>query len=1043
MRAGTAWILGVMAAATSFGQTPRVAPPTSARDAEIPVSVLEREVRRVAPHAAEAPAPEPPRALERWGPIHGPEAPAPLGFPVDDAAQRRLAAASPGARRFLAEYPAWRVLFEPRQGAPWRAYGPGIPLAPRGADRETVAAAATVFARRLHRQFSLPGDPPTLETIARGGRLWYVAFRQAHRGVRATDAGLTLRIDVDGKLVLWGGRFPVPDALGAEPVVTLDDARLLALAHLRGRGLLGKTAPSRLVAHETVRHAPLAAPDARAALVRRLRLSVAEPRAEWEVFVDARTGEVRDCWNDVRQCAAHDGCGAHAPHLAPRAPHAPSFSVAATALVHDGREPWQTPVVAPLPDCLFQIGGAPYVTDPNGAIAYGGPAPVLATSDLDGPWIQTANLAPGAAQASYSALAAGGPLTPHFDDANSSQAERDAFFFAVRARNRVLEHNPFETLFANPLPTNTGLAGPCNAYYDGSSINFFAASGGCFDTATSATVVQHEYGHHVTATIYAAHGKTVPGHLGEAFSDLQAAFSENDSRVGRGLLGPGTYVRDLVNTCRWPYGCGTGVHARGKIAGGAWWSARQYALAAGGPAAGDAIVDALYAHFHGAPQTETESCLELLALLDDDADLTNGAPYFAELYAAFAVDHGVPFPTPPVLIDHAPLGDTADQLRAIEFRATATSILGAPVVAGWLYYSVDGAAYSSLAMTDVGGEWFVSWPRPPANAVVSYYFAFTDAFGLGARLPASAPDGAFVFRTYRPTVFYSEGFDSALGGWTSAATGGADEWHLGAPGAPAYAFDPPAPFAGPGCAGLDLAPGATFDGLYAPGVVSRWTSPPIDCTGRSFVALDYRRRLSVEDATYDQARILLSVNNGPFQSVWMNAAGPAGDDHHLDFEWVRHVVRLAAADGQPAVRVRFELASDTGQQFGGWNLDELRLDAAPATAPLAVTGVAVAGQTLVVHVRGGPGEGFVLCADVAPAAAFVPYVGAISLDPYGPGFVFVVPPDVLSLPVNGWWASSAVVPPGLTGATLWLQAVFAPVDGSPFAPSNVLSLVFL
>lgn len=979
-------------------------------------------------------------ALERWGAALGPEAPSPLGFPIDDADQRRRADASPAARRFIAEHPGWRVLFDPRTGMPWRSFGPGIPVVRAGADRDEVAAAARTFAAELHARWNLPGDAPILDYVGRGGRLWYVSLLQTHRGVRATDAGITLRIDVDGKLVLWGGRFPRPDDEGALPRITEFDARLLAVAHLRAHGFLPEKSAPRFGPAELVRHAPVERPNASADLVYRLRISVDRPRAEWEMFVDAQDGAVREYWNDIRHAAS---CGEQAspPHR-PHVPTAPGFGATVVALVHDGLEPWQVAVATALPDCAFFVAGATYVSDATGAFTFGGASPASVQSDLDGPFITTFNQSVGGAQAFYSAVAASGALNVVWDDSVSVQSERDAFFFGTRARNRVLENNPLETLFDTPLVANVGLVGACNAYYDGVSINFGAAGGACADTAFSSTVVQHEYGHHVTATIFGAHGRSVPGHLGEGFSDLQAAMSENVSQVGKGLQGPGTFVRDLNNACRWPFQCGAGIHARGKVIGGAWWKARQNRLASGG-APGRAAVDAaLYAHFHGTPATETESCLELLLLDDDDADLADGTPHLADYYDAFTTTHGVPFPVPPIRIEHATLGDTVDQWQPIRFDAEAVSTVGSAIVGGTCFYALNGGAFTAVAMNSSGTEWTASLPRPPSPAIVSYYFRFVDALGAAVRLPAAAPDDVFTFRTYRPVIVFAEGFEGALGNWTAAAVNGTNDWQFGAPGAPAFAFDPPAAFSGGLVAGTDLAPGATFDGIYAPNVVEHLTSPTIDCTGRAFVALDYRRWLSVEDGAFDQARILLSVNNGPFLPVWSNVASITGDDHHLDFAWARHVVRLAAADGQPSVRIRFELATDAGIDFGGWNVDDLRVDAAPTLPPLTSVGSTATGQQLAVQVRGGAGEGFILCADVVLVPTFVRHVGAISIDPYGPTFVFVVPPNLLTIPAGGLWAGGAVVPPSLSGSTLHLQAVFAPVAPAPFAVSNVLSLTF-
>ena len=45
-------------------------------------------------------------------------------------------------------------------------------------------------------------------------------------------------------------------------------------------------------------------------------------------------------------------------------------------------------------------------------------------------------------------------------------------------------------------------SGGCNAYWNGTRLNFYAAGGGCVSTARIADVVFHEYGHAVTQDCY-------------------------------------------------------------------------------------------------------------------------------------------------------------------------------------------------------------------------------------------------------------------------------------------------------------------------------------------------------------------------------------------------------------------------------------------------------------------------------------------------------------------------------------------------------------
>lgn len=1006
---------------------------------------------------SQQPAKQAKREFGAWGGSVGSEPPSPQGFRIDWAEQDRLAAADPAAAAWIDAHFGWRIVFDPATRLPWRAFGPGLAIASRGAGEAEIREAASRFAVDLHAELRLPGDPPAVRFAAFAGGLWYVSFDQRQDGVRVDDAGLALRIDAAGRLVMWGGRFLPVSGLRKDGVVRAEDARLLAVAALRAEGFLGVS--SRLAFGDTteVIHAPLGGDGTRPGAAWKVRLSVDQPLAEWILYIDASTGAVRESWNDVRflhhETPRHlrpRGRREGGPSLPPARSEGPAvFTAAVTGLVHENVDPDQPPVFMPFPDSTFTIvdGASPPVnatSDASGNFSFtGGPASsATVASGLDGVWITTNNSTAGGPQAAFSAtVAAGAPsLAAVFDDTNSLLAERDAFFFGTRARNNILLHNPTETLFNGALPANVNLAQTCNAFYNGSSINFFAAGGGCINTAYSDTVVEHEYGHHVSNVIYNAHGRSVPGHLGEGYSDLQAASCEDTNLIGYGFFGPGTLIRDLNNTCQWPASCGTGVHARGCVIGGSVWHTRVEFAAAFGAAGKVQLDQYLYAHLHGAPLNETEAFLELLLLDDDDANVLNGTPNFLKFLQGFTTLHGVPCPIPTAIVSHFPLGATANQLHDYQIRATAVQGLGGVIAAGSVVYTVNGGATVVLPMTSAGSEWSAAIPVVAGPAVVEYYLVFVDAGGAATFDPATAPAVRYAFRNFRPEVFFSDGFESASG-WVTAGVG-QNDWHRQAPGNPNHAYDPATAYAGVACFGNDLSPPGS-NGNYRANVDNSLTSPVVDCSTKTGVFLDYRRWLTVEDALYDQARIEISVGGGPFVQVWQNAATAGGIDHHLDTTWVRHQVRLPQADGQASVRIRFRLTSDGGAEFGGWTVDELKLDAVPASPILTATGPLVAGSTLTFGVGGQTGDLFVLAADVGTPGVFVPGLGTIAVDPSAPSFLLLVPPGAATLPTTGRYLLPLTVPPGIAGFTVYGEAVVLPADGSPFVISNVTTTTFL
>ena len=52
------------------------------------------------------------------------------------------------------------------------------------------------------------------------------------------------------------------------------------------------------------------------------------------------------------------------------------------------------------------------------------------------------------------------------------------------------------------MPVNIDVAGECNAFYDGASVNFYDLAAGCNPTSLIADVVYHEYGHAINDWYY-------------------------------------------------------------------------------------------------------------------------------------------------------------------------------------------------------------------------------------------------------------------------------------------------------------------------------------------------------------------------------------------------------------------------------------------------------------------------------------------------------------------------------------------------------------
>jgi len=200
--------------------------------------------------------------------------------------------------------------------------------------------------------------------------------------------------------------------------------------------------------------------------------------------------------------------------------------------------------------------------------------------------------------------------------------------------------NPFNfQVRANPNITST-----CNAYYNGSSINFYLAGGGCVNTAYT-TVVAHEEGHWYNDLSGSGNGGDG---FGEGNADTVAEYIYDTNLVGEDFCGPGCHVRNGENNRKYCGSCGAGcygeVHVDGEVLMAAKWKVRKRLNTAYGDATGDLIADSLYVRWMDSYNDKTICTIirdHWLVLDDNDGNLGNGTPNSAHIDGGFK-DQGFP-----------------------------------------------------------------------------------------------------------------------------------------------------------------------------------------------------------------------------------------------------------------------------------------------------------------------------------------------------------------------------------------------------------------
>jgi len=235
------------------------------------------------------------------------------------------------------------------------------------------------------------------------------------------------------------------------------------------------------------------------------------------------------------------------------------------------------------------------------------------------------------------------PLDLNFGASNEDQlAQVSAFHWANVARN--LARNILGPADLPALPVRTNINSTCNAFWDGSSINFFKSGGGCPNTAYS-DVILHEYGHGIDA----AKGGILDGGYSEGFGDAVAVLGTQQACVGRDFFGAGTCLRRASDVILWPPGPGEEVHAIGRrFAGFAWELVQQLKQTFAEDDAFD-IAARLILGAAAANPANTVDAVRLSFIVDDnDGNLSNGTPHFRSLAAAADSRH-IPRPPDPVV----------------------------------------------------------------------------------------------------------------------------------------------------------------------------------------------------------------------------------------------------------------------------------------------------------------------------------------------------------------------------------------------------------
>lgn len=664
---------------------------------------------------------------------------------MPDAQYQQMLRSEPAWQSFISKYPGWGVTFNEENQMPHRAYGNAINTAVAGTPQEV----ALKFMQTNLNVFNLPFTDIRFKNANTSKKFSYVHFNQQYKGLNVMWSDAYFKLTLKNEVVMFG--LDVYNNIDVDITPTLDNAKALAAASADIKSTITKTTIGNALSILPIpqKHSY----DFR--LVYEITIDCKDEYkvpAKYYTLVDAHTGEILYRTNEINHVGNTD------------------VNVSGTFYPTHNYNPSQ---YLPLRNMKIFVNNTNTYTDVNGNVSLTNTAPVAATIKLEGLWSKTQT---NGVVATLTTTLNPGTNNINFD-ATSNIKEMSAYMAVNVVHDYMKTKFPSFTNMDNPLETNIDEQGTCNAFYNGSSINFFDAGGGCEASSTVADVCYHEYGHGINDKYYQSIGGSFGnGALGEGYADIWALGITDSPILGIGFFQNNAtgYVRRYdINKKIYPQDLVGEVHSDGEIIAGAWWdyglyiNDRQLAV--------DLFAETFNAALTAPSGQEgslyTDVLIEAITSDDDDNNLSNGTPHLSDLTDAFG-DHGI-YLVQNVNFTHAPVAANIGWQPI-----TVNAVLSYTSQFPWYTLSGVGGFYKvnnigpwiPFTMPNVGGNNYSGTiPGQPSGTIISYYLnALDNSNNPVSELPfeASAPNPNipyYILVGY--TEIENQDFDNLQGNW--------------------------------------------------------------------------------------------------------------------------------------------------------------------------------------------------------------------------------------------------------------------------------------
>ena len=550
------------------------------------------------------------------------------------------------------------------------------------------------------------------------------------------------------------------------------------------------------------------------------------------------------------------------------------------------------------------------------------------TSVVSGQWFGVNDVANGSV-GSIALSSAGGALSFVHNAANTAEdqlAEVNAYIHANKIRDLTLAANPsFPSIGTQTnWPINVQVTGSCNAFYNGTSINFYPSGGGCNNTAFAA-VVHHEYGHHLVNRAGSGQGE-----YGEGFGDICSVLVLDEPRLAVGFQTCSTGIRNADNTCQYLESgcssCGSAIHSCGQLISGCLWDLRENLLLSQ-PATyrttlANLAIDSVL--LHTGTGIAPDITIDFLTLDDNDSNIANGTPNYADINNAFTL-HAMPGPALQLIGFSFPSGqpDFVSPAGGATIDFNVSAVAGTPAAgSGKFYYRVGPTGtFTQASVASLGANSYrATLPSAPCGSTIQYYVSADATSGAVVNDPIDAPASFYA-------VVAATGLDESFVdtvettlGWTLSTAGDtatAGLWTRGDPLGTISGTTQVQPendvTANPGvnCFFTGQGTGGTLGQADVDGGFTTLTSPTMDASGGA-AYISYFRWYSNQQGgspNADTFRVQISNNNG---ATWtaLETVGPTGPE--VNGGWIfKEFLVSDFVTPTAQVKVRF-IADDAG-----------------------------------------------------------------------------------------------------------------------------------